>query len=43
MIEINLNSTTLMFAQYFGVPFFDQFTDEVRDYCITNHWTLKRR
>ena len=43
MIEVNINGTTLMFAQYHGVPFFDQFTDEVRDYCTTNHWTLKRR
>jgi hypothetical protein len=42
MIEVNLSSTTLMFAQYHGVPFFDEFTDEVREHCIKNHWTLKQ-
>jgi len=42
MIEVNINGTTLMFAQDHGVPFFDQYTDEVRDYCIENHWTLKQ-
>jgi len=42
MIEVNLSGTTLMFAHYHGIPFFDQYTDEVRDYCIKNHWTLKR-
>lgn len=41
MIEVNLNGTTLMFAQFHGVPFFDQYTDEVRDYCLKNHWALK--
>jgi len=40
MIEVNLNGTTLMFAQFHGVSFFDQYTDEVRDYCIKNHWLL---
>jgi hypothetical protein len=42
MIEVNLSGTTLMFAHYHGVPFFDQYTDEVRDYCIKNHWALKQ-
>jgi len=41
MIEVNINGTTLMFAQFHGVSFFDQYTDEVRDYCIKNHWILK--
>jgi hypothetical protein len=39
MIEVNLNGTTLMFAQNHGVPFFDEYSDEVRDYVIENHWT----
>jgi len=43
VIEVNLNGTTLMFAQCHGIPFFARFTDEVRDYCIENHWLLKRR
>ena len=40
MIEVNLNGTTLMFAQNHGVPFFDEFSDEVRNYVIENHWAL---
>ena len=43
MIEVNLSGTTLMFAHYHGVPFFDQYTDEVREYCIKHHWTLKKQ
>lgn len=42
MIEVNINSSTLKFAQYFGSQFFDQFTDEVREYCINNHWALSK-
>ncbi|TFH23082.1 MAG: hypothetical protein E4H10_12685 [Bacteroidia bacterium] len=42
MIEVNINGTTLMFAQFHGVPFFDEYTDEVREYCLRNHWTLKQ-
>lgn len=41
MIEVNLNGTTLMFAQFHGDPFFGEFTDEVREYCLKNHWALK--
>lgn len=41
-VELNINGTTLMFAQFHGVPFFNQFTDEVRDYCIKHHWALKK-
>lgn len=40
MIEINLFSGTIYFAQNHGALYFDEFTDEVRDYCIKNHWTL---
>ena len=42
MIEVNLSGTTLMFAHYHGIPFFEQYTDEVRDYCIKEHWTLTK-
>jgi hypothetical protein len=41
MIEINLFATTIRFAQYHGALFFSEFTDEVYDYCLRNHWTLK--
>ena len=40
MIEINLFSGTICFAQEHGALYFDEFTDEVHDYCIKNHWTL---
>lgn len=43
MIEINIFHLTIRFAQYHGSLFFDNFTDEVRDYCLSNHWTLKYR
>ena len=42
LIEVNINSTTLMFAQYFGAQFFGKFTEEVREYCIKNHWALSK-
>jgi hypothetical protein len=40
MIEINLFSGSICFAQEHGALYFDEFTDEVRDYCLKNHWTL---
>ena len=40
-IEINLFGQTIRFAQYAGQPFFGEFTDEVVEYCKTNHWVLK--
>lgn len=40
-IEVNTYGTTLKFVQLHGVPFFEDFTDEVRDYCVKNHWTLR--
>jgi hypothetical protein len=33
-IELNLAGHTIRFAQYAGVPFFGEFTDEVIDYCL---------
>lgn len=41
MIEVNINGATIRFAQYHGALFFDEFTDEVHDYCLKNHWALK--
>jgi len=41
MIEINILGATIRFAQYHGALFFDEFTDEVRNYCLMNHWALK--
>ena len=40
VIEVNLFSGTLKFPQYYGVPFFGEFTDEIRDYCLSHHWAL---
>ena len=40
-IEVNINCTTTRFAQYHGKKFFDEFTDEVIQYCLKNHWSLK--
>ncbi len=42
IIEINLQGQTIRFAQYAGKPFFGEFTDEVKEYCKINHWTLNR-
>ncbi|MBN1182821.1 MAG: hypothetical protein JXB49_11075 [Bacteroidales bacterium] len=41
LIEINTSSSSICFAQNHGVLFFGKFTDEVHDYCIKNHWSLK--
>jgi len=41
MIEINIFGATIRFAQYHGTLFFGEFTDEVYNYCIQNHWALK--
>lgn len=41
MIEVNINGGTIRFAQYHGSLFFGEFTDEVYEYCINNHWALK--
>lgn len=41
MIEVNINRSTIRFAQYHGALFFDGWTDEVHDYCLKNHWSLK--
>ena len=40
LLEVNLDSATIRFAQYHGSLFFGDFTEEVRDYCIANHWIL---
>ena len=40
-IEVNINWTTIRFAQYHGKKFFGEFTSEVIGYCLKNHWTLK--
>jgi len=40
LIEVNIFGASLRWAQMHGVPFFDEYTDEVREYCIKNHWAL---
>lgn len=41
-IEVNITNTTLShFAQHHGVEFFGEFTDEVHEYCLKNHWAFK--
>ena len=40
VIEININASTIRFAQYHGNLFFGEFTDEVFGYCLNNHWAL---
>jgi hypothetical protein len=42
MIEININGTTIRFAQYHGARFFAEYTDEVRDFCLSNHWSISK-
>ena len=39
-IEVNSTGQTIRFAQYAGEPFFREFTDEVIEYCMVNHWAL---
>ena len=40
-IEINTQGHSIRFSQYGGEPFFGEFTDEVIEFCIKNHWTLR--
>ena len=37
-VEVNTYSHSIRFAQYAGQPFFGDFTDEVIEYCMENHW-----
>ena len=41
-IEVNIHGNTLGFAQFHGALFFDEFTDEIRNYCTANHWIVKK-
>jgi|WetSurSiteA1Bulk_404760.scaffolds.fasta_scaffold01495_2 hypothetical protein len=41
MIEVNNFSGTIRFAQYHGALFFGEFSDEVYNYCKSNHWALR--
>ncbi|WP_169463233.1 sugar-transfer associated ATP-grasp domain-containing protein [Kaistella palustris] len=41
VIEVNLYGHSIRFAQYFGKPFFGEFTDEVKEYCLVNHWAFQ--
>jgi Sugar-transfer associated ATP-grasp len=41
MIEVNINGAAIRLAQYHGALFFGEYTDEVYDYCIRNHWLFK--
>jgi len=41
VIEVGTFGHTIRFAQYAGQPFFGEFTEEVIDYCLKNHWALK--
>jgi len=43
IFEVNFNSNTIKFSQHHGVPFFDEYTDEVRQYCVEHHWALSPR
>jgi len=40
LIEVNLNSSSIRLIQYHGALFFGDFTDEVHEYCLNNHWAL---
>lgn len=40
-MEVNTQSHSIRSAQYFGQPFFGEFTEEVIAYCKKNHWGLK--
>ncbi len=40
VIEVNLFNGSPNLAQSHGVAFFGDFTDEVRDYCLSKHWTI---
>ncbi len=40
MIEINNFSTTISMSQYYGIPFFGEFFEEVYEYCKLKHWAL---
>jgi len=42
VIEVNINSNTIRFAQYAGEPFFKEFTSEVIKYCKHKHWILSQ-
>lgn len=42
ILEVNTFSQSIRFSQYGGVPFFGDFTDEVIQYCLENHWALKQ-
>ncbi|WP_441000604.1 sugar-transfer associated ATP-grasp domain-containing protein [Fodinibius sp. SL11] len=41
IIELNTYGQSIRFLQYGGKPFFGKFTEEVIDYCKSNHWALK--
>ena len=41
MIEINTSGAAIRLAQYHGTLFFGEFSDEVYNYCVSKHWTLK--
>lgn len=41
VIEINTTGHTIRSIQYFGKPFFGEFTGEVIEYCKRNHWAKK--
>lgn len=41
LVEVNVvGQHTIKFAQNGGQPYFGDFTDEVVNYCKTNHWAL---
>ncbi|PKD43260.1 sugar-transfer associated ATP-grasp domain-containing protein [Rhodohalobacter barkolensis] len=41
IIEINTKGHSIRFSQYPGQPFFGEFMDEVKQYCIERHWSRK--
>ncbi|MEA5109136.1 hypothetical protein SDC9_27654 [bioreactor metagenome] len=44
LVEANvLCQHTIRFAQYSGEPFFNEFTEEVLEYCRKRHWALNKR
>lgn len=41
IIELNTYGQSIRFSQYGGQPFFGDFTNEVIEFTLNNHWALK--
>lgn len=42
LIEVNMHGHAVRLAQYAGEAFFGEYTDEVVDYCLREHWALRQ-